>query len=207
MLASCSVFAIFAAHLLNPQLAQFDKTIIDFIYTLRSPAMNTSMIVITEFGGDILIIIAAVVLIGLIIKKHSKEAILFWFLATFGTILNQLLKNIYQRPRPDNLPIMILTSYSFPSGHSMISFIFYLSLAYFTYNHLKNKKIGIILGVLFSILVLSIGISRIYLGVHYPSDVIAGYAAGLSWLFLALTAEKTYLLLISLKNYKSSLEA
>ncbi len=112
-----------------------------------------------------------------------------------GLGLTLLLKELYHRVRPDFLPLAYETSYSFPSGHAMNSLIFYTCLSFFVLNHVKNKQLRMIFFVLSGILIFLIGISRIYLGVHYPSDVIGGYAAGFCWLTLVFSVAK-----ISKKN-------
>lgn len=95
-----------------------------------------------------------------------------------------MLKHIVQRPRPTEFRIIDETGYSFPSGHSMVSAAFYGFLIYLIYKNVKNKylKWGII--ILLSIIVITIGISRIYLGVHYTSDVLAGYLISISYLII-----------------------
>ncbi len=109
------------------------------------------------------------------------------------TILNQLLKAILQRPRPTEYRIVEETGYSFPSGHSMVSMAFYGYLIYLIYKYVKNKYIKWISIVLLSILVCSIGISRIYLGVHYTSDVLGGFLISMSYLVIYISAVNKFL--------------
>ena len=80
-----------------------------------------------------------------------------------------------QRPRPDHLRLIKQGGYSFPSGHSMIAICVYGTLIYLVHRKVKNRKIKVALEILLTIIILLIGISRIYVGVHYPSDVITGY--------------------------------
>ena len=127
---------------------------------------------ITNFGGAIFLITLTIVLLVLI--KNKKIGISIFSNLVIVTILNQLLKAILQRPRPTEYRIVEETGYSFPSGHSMVSMAFYGYLIYLIYKYVKNKYIKWISIVLLSILVCSIGISRIYLGVHYTSDVLGG---------------------------------
>ena len=98
--------------------------------------------------------------------------------------MNFSLKQIIQRPRPVGHRIINENGYSLPSGHSMVSMAFYGLLIYFIYKNIKNKYIKIVLITLLSILIISIGVSRIYLGVHYTSDVIAGFLVALSYLII-----------------------
>lgn len=107
--------------------------------------------------------------------------------SSVGAVFNLFLKSIFQRERPDILQIIHVKGYSFPSGHAMGSFIFYGSVA-FIIIHLTCKTSLRWLGAIsMSILILLIGISRIYLGVHFPTDIIGGYAAGGAWLLICIT--------------------
>lgn len=100
------------------------------------------------------------------------------------TLLNQILKFVIQRPRPTQYRIVDASGYSFPSGHSMVSMAFYGFLIYLIYRYLKNKYLKTILILILSVVIVLIGISRIYLGVHYTSDVCAGFLLSLSYLIV-----------------------
>ena len=146
---------------------------------------------ITNFGGAIFLIALTIVLLVLI--KNKKIGISIFSNLVIVTILNQLLKAILQRPRPTEYRIVEETGYSFPSGHSMVSMAFYGYLIYLIYKYVKNKYIKWISIVLFSILVCSIGISRIYLGVHYTSDVLGGFLISMSYLVIYISAVNKFL--------------
>ena len=141
---------------------------------------------ITNFGGAIFLIVLTITLIILI--KNKKIRISIFSNLVIVTILNQLLKGILQRPRPTEYRIIEETGYSFPSGHSMVSMAFYGYLIYLIYKYVKNKYIKWISIVLLSILICSIGISRIYLGVHYTSDVLGGFLISISYLVIYISA-------------------
>ena len=133
---------------------------------------------ITNFGGAIFLIVLAIVLFILI--KNRKIGLSILSNLVIITILNQLLKRILQRPRPTEYRIIEETGYSFPSGHSMISMAFY--------GYLKNKYIKWGSIILLGVLICSIGISRIYLGVHYTSDVLGGFFISISYLVIYISA-------------------
>ena len=137
---------------------------------------------ITNFGGAIFLSIATIALLLLI--KNKKIGLSIFSNIVIITILNQLLKRILRRPRPTEFRIVEETGYSFPSGHSMVSMAFYGYLIYLTYNYIKNKKIKYLLISILSILILVVGLTRIYLGVHYTSDVLGGYLLGIVYLLL-----------------------
>ena len=140
---------------------------------------------ITNFGGAIFLITLTVILFILI--KNKKIGLSIFSNLVIITVLNQLLKRILQRPRPTEFRIIEETGYSFPSGHSMVSMAFYGYLIYLIYKYVKNKYVKWILIVLLSILICSIGVSRIYLGVHYTSDVLGGFLVSISYLVLFIS--------------------
>ncbi len=147
---------------------------------------------ITNFGGAIFLIVLTIVLF-IVIKNKKIGASIFSNLVIV-TILNQLLKGILQRPRPTEYRIIEETGYSFPSGHSMISMAFYGYLIYLIYKYVKNKYIKWISIVVLSLLICAIGISRIYLGVHYTSDVLGGFLISISYLVIFISAVNKFLI-------------
>ena len=140
---------------------------------------------ITNFGGAIFLITLTVILVILI--KNKKIGLSIFSNLIIITVLNQLLKRILQRPRPTEFRIIEETGYSFPSGHSMVSMAFYGYLIYLIYKYVENRYVKWISIVLFSILICSIGVSRIYLGVHYTSDVLGGFLVSISYLILFIS--------------------
>lgn len=138
--------------------------------------------IITWFGSATCIILLALILFFTI--KNKKVGLLISTNLIIITILNQALKIIVQRPRPTEYRIINEAGYSFPSGHSMVSMAFYGFLIYLIYKNIKNKYLKISLIVILSLLIVMIGISRIYLGVHYTSDVCAGFLVSLSYLII-----------------------
>ena len=147
---------------------------------------------ITNFGGAIFLIVLTIALFILI--KNKKIGFSVFSNLVIITVLNQLLKRILQRPRPTEFRIIEETGYSFPSGHSMVSMAFYGYLIYLIYKYVKNKYVKwISIGVL-SLLICSIGISRIYLGVHYTSDVLGGFLISISYLIIYIGAVNKFLM-------------
>lgn len=146
---------------------------------------------ITNFGGAIFLSIATVMLFLLI--KNKKIGLSIISNIVIITILNQLLKRILQRPRPTEFRIVEETGYSFPSGHSMVSMAFYGYLIYLIYRYIKNKYVKWTLITILSILICLIGISRIYLGVHYTSDVLGGFLISISYLVVYISSIKKLL--------------
>ena len=140
---------------------------------------------ITNFGGAIFLITLTVILVILI--KNKKIGLSIFSNLVIITVLNQLLKRILQRPRPTEFRIIEETGYSFPSGHSMVSMAFYGYLIYLIYKYVENRYVKWISIVLLSSLICTIGVSRIYLGVHYTSDVLGGFLVSISYLILFIS--------------------
>jgi len=165
---------------------------IGLIFNFRSPLLTEIMTIISFFGSGIFLITASLVIIlFLSIRNHKKEGVLFSFILLMGFIINNLLKILTKRPRPDVSPLLFEPTYSFPSGHSMNAFVFYASISYFIFHFTKNKKLAILISAFSIILIFLIGISRIYLGVHFPTDVIAGFIGGFWWFITAILLRQT----------------
>lgn len=147
---------------------------------------------ITQFGGVIILVTLATILFFTI--KNKKIGICIYINLALVALLNLILKNIVQRPRPTEYRLIDETGYSFPSGHSMASAAFYGFLIYLIYKKVKNKKLKITLMIALSILILLIGISRIYLGVHYTSDVLAGFCISISYLAIYTSIVDDYII-------------
>lgn len=146
---------------------------------------------ITNFGGVVFLIASAIFLLIIIKNKTIGRFICLNLALSAG--LNQLLKHIVQRPRPTEYRLIDESGYSFPSGHSMVSAAFYGFLIYLIFKNVKNKYIKSISITLLSLLVCLIGISRIYLGVHYTSDVLAGFLISILYLIIFTSIVDNYL--------------
>ena len=146
---------------------------------------------ITNLGGAIFLIVLTVLLFILIKNKKIGASILGNLVIV--TALNQLLKFILHRPRPTKYRIIEAIGYSFPSGHSMVSMAFYGYLMYLAYKYIKNKYLKWTIIIVLSLLICLIGTSRIYLGVHYTSDVLGGFLISISYLVIYITAVNKFL--------------
>lgn len=163
----------------------------DHVFTLILPyinAVNTSIMEAITFLGSVQFLLPAnilVILFVLFIKKQQYDALKIFAITITGTAVLFLLKFFLQRQRP-LLPLVAKAhGYSFPSGHSFSSVVFYGMLAYIGYKNIKNDFLKWSLIVLLFILAGFVGFSRIYLKLHYASDVIAGFSLGVIWLLLA----------------------
>lgn len=165
----------------------FDSRMFAFAEQFASPGMTRFMRYISFLGSDeYLIILPAVIILIFSFYKdtrwHSLRVLLISFISS---ILNQLLKLYFVRPRP---PIALLdaSGLSFPSGHAMIGGVFHGLLIYIVVTTVQSKAWRWVLSIFLSLIVLLVGFSRIYLKVHYATDVAAGYAMGLIWLMASL---------------------
>ena len=149
-----------------------------FISNSLTPVMR----LITQFGGTNLMIAWAMA--SLVLIKNKRIAISVVSNLVLIALLNNILKLIVRRDRPTGFRLIAETGYSFPSGHSMVSMAFYGYLIYLIYKNVRNKKLRWTLIACFSLLILIIGMSRIYLGVHYTSDVFAGFLFSLGYLVI-----------------------
>lgn len=183
------IFSFIAIKVYTDSNMIIDNILYDFIeeYFIKDK-MTTFIKIITWFGGTIGIPVVCILSLFIFRDKKINTSLVVNLIIV--TILNNLIKTIFMRARPDINPLVIENGYSFPSGHSMISMAFYGYLIYIIYNHKDNIKIKWILIALLSILILLIGVSRIYLGVHYASDVIGGFCFGIAYLIIYISILK-----------------
>ena len=183
------IFLALAEDVFNHEIMKGDVLGYAFVSKYLIHNQLTPLIkVITWFGSATCLILLTLYI--LLIIKDKKEGFLVGINLCFITILNQLLKFIVQRPRPTAYRIINETGYSFPSGHSMVSMAFYGFLIYLIHKNISNKTLKIILITMLSLLIVMIGLSRIYLGVHYLSDVLAGFLISLSYLIIFINVTK-----------------
>ncbi|WP_242929279.1 phosphatase PAP2 family protein [Pontibacter vulgaris] len=176
----------------------FDTRMFAFADRFASPGMTRFMHYISFLGSDeyLIVLPALIVLIFSFYKGlrwHSLRVLLISFISS---ILNQLLKLYFERPRPPLTPV-IVSGLSFPSGHAMIGGVFHGLLIYIVITTVQSKLWRWLLSILLTMVVLLVGFSRIYLRVHYATDVVAGYTMGMIWLMISLyilsVIEKIYL--------------
>jgi membrane-associated phospholipid phosphatase len=181
------IFVRFADELIEAELYHFDQTIIDWIQSFVRPQLTSIMKVFTFFGSTVALILLLFISVVLLVWQKKRWEVIFLVIGIAGGgIFNLLLKWIFHRQRPTLHRLIEETGYSFPSGHSMGSFIFYGMLCMLYVMFLKSRTAKVIMIMSTVLIIVMVGLSRIYLGVHYPSDVLAGYAAGGTWLTICL---------------------
>jgi membrane-associated phospholipid phosphatase len=185
----CIVFFLaLLEDILDYEIKNFDIWGYNVVSKAISEYVTPMAKVVTKLGNAESLILITIILFLVIKSKRIKWAIPINLACS--TILNFTLKNIIQRPRPIEYRIIDENGYSFPSGHSMVSMAFYGFLIYLIYKNVKNKYIKVISILLLSTLIFLIGASRIYLGVHYASDVIGGFLLAISYLALYIEVSK-----------------
>ncbi len=155
----------------------FDNWFYDmFVRGSRSVFLDNFFKYFTYFGSTIGLII--IVLLFLIFDKDKKIGITLSIGLILSGVLNLIIKLIVKRPRPEVVNVIVESGYSFPSAHAMMSFVVFGLIIYYVYKKVQNKSVKFGLIVALSCLIFMLGLSRIYLGVHYLSDVLAGWCIG-----------------------------
>lgn len=176
-------FAWIADEVMEGGTENFDNAVRGFFQTIASPALTFVMKTASFLGSTIFLTAFGIIIFGIFYYlKRRRPAMIFAITTVGSAILINVLKLLFQRARPEPFFDTILpASFSFPSGHALGSLCFYLVLAAIITVRIESRAIKILTWTAAISMVILIGTSRIYLGVHYPSDVVAGYAVGLIW--------------------------
>ena len=194
LLISTIVFVALSAEIMRGEKFWFDHHILrslrettDSKVPIGPSFLLASMRDISALGGSTVIIFIAIVGTGYLAITKKIRMLAFFLVSIFGaTVAMTALKSFFARPRPDIVPFLTtVTAASFPSGHSMLSAVVYLTIGAILAKATKNSALKIYYMVIAAVLSGLIGISRVYLGVHYPTDVIAGWCAGIVWASLS----------------------
>ena len=174
------------AELSDDVLAQesfaFDETILLHIHSIANPVLDRAMLFITSIGDPRIVVpLTGIVFVALLVKRHRLAATFFAIDAMGGAALSYFLKLAFSKPRPQLWTSAIEeTTFSYPSGHALGSVVIYGFLSY-VFARLYPRFAGAIYAFA-AFMILSIGFSRLYLGVHWPTDILAGYGIGFLWI-------------------------
>lgn len=183
------IFVFFVCEIVTNNILIYDNAIYNFIInTFASDIMTKVLKLITQLGGVLYFTILSFLVV--VLAKRKKTKLLIPINIGLGTIINLIIKEIIKRPRPSVTRLVNESGYSFPSGHAMTSIAFYGFLIYLIYKRIQNKYWKWALIIVLCILIFLIGFSRIYLGVHYASDVISGFIAGAIYLIVFIKITK-----------------
>jgi undecaprenyl-diphosphatase len=179
-------FAEIAEEVLEQETQAIDTSILQTLQSLHNPVLDRVAIAVTFLGEPRLLTFVSVVFgIILLRQRHWASTITLAIVAAGGIGLNFLLKDLFARARPELWQrIVDVNYYSFPSGHAMISMVIYGFIGYWLASRYRRWRSFIAIATI--VLIAAIGLSRLYLGVHWPTDVVAGYAAGLVWVLVCI---------------------
>ncbi|MDM5154853.1 phosphatase PAP2 family protein [Bacillus sp. DX1.1] len=195
---SCTLLICFVVLSLSYHTAcieKFDNVISEFIQSFRNDYLTSYFVWMSYIGSEkIYFPLLLIVAMYFLIRTKLLSAV-FLLINYYGSrYLNSMLKLWYERPRPDVSQLVTATGYSFPSGHTMNATAFLGFIAYVTITEHRislHKKLLLIFITCF--IISSISVSRVYLGVHHPSDILAGWAAGGSWLILCIIFHRAFI--------------
>jgi undecaprenyl-diphosphatase len=164
-------------------IEHFDEDVTDYVTSFRTPELNNFFQFVTDLG-DFYAYLFATIAVGLFFfyKLRNKKFVLQLIgVVILSFLVNLALKEVFDRARPTLEHMVVVKTLSYPSGHAMSAMSFYGFLIYLIFRIKMNKWLRGFLTLLFSVLIFFIGLSRIYLGVHFPSDVVGGFIGGLIW--------------------------
>ncbi len=167
-------------------VSRIDSFITQAVYSLRTDALNGPMVDITALGSiSIMTIVTVISVITFLALRDRIAALQITTTAIGAGICSRIMKTLVARSRPpENFQLVKVWGYSYPSGHSLASAAFFLAMTYLICRHIPSYRSRALLYVLCLILISMVGFSRVYLGVHYPSDTISGILFGCSWALL-----------------------
>lgn len=188
VLLSVWAFAALAEWVLQGETQRWDEAMLRRVHAHTSPLLDMAAQEITALGATLVVIMLVLVASVLLwISRHRYSVLLLWVSVLGASLLNHVLKDAFSRPRPSVVPwrAEYATATSFPSGHSMTAMAAYATLAYLVARLSPTRALWwATTGVALLVIVL-IGVSRVYLGVHYPTDVAAGFLSGFAWAALS----------------------
>ncbi|MDD5532012.1 MAG: phosphatase PAP2 family protein [Syntrophales bacterium] len=177
-------------------LVRMDDLVLALLHLIRSPALTGVMIFVTDLGSPYIIAPGTILLvIFLLLSRRKSDAGFAGLVMAIGAILNTIVKISVQRARPyppPGGPLVEAWGWSYPSGHALLATLFYFTVAYTMGRSVKRKHLRIAMAAAALLISGLISISRVYLGVHYPSDVLAGMTGGILWFTICLTAMRLY---------------
>ncbi|WP_404347780.1 phosphatase PAP2 family protein [Sutcliffiella horikoshii] len=197
MTASIIIFSFISYQIIVMGITGFDGFMAEIMPLPPSSVLTLLMEGISILGSVYLLAAASLLLVLYMWRQQEIHKILFFLTAMFGgVVLNLLLKIGFGRSRPENLEAydvfgvtLHFVNYSFPSGHTMRTFIFYGCLLLFLLTDKRiQSRIKTIISCMLASIILLVGISRVYLEAHYPSDIIAGYTVSLAWMCICIFA-------------------
>ena len=171
-----------------------DQWVLERALYFRTPSLNAIMVGVTQLGSLAVIVILSLPISMLLFLRRKFDALICYLTSVIGgAFLNYILKAAIQRDRPITDETLVhVTSFSFPSGHAMLSTILYGMIGYYLIRYINSWRLRSFVALSMVFIILLIGFTRIYLQVHYLSDIIAGYVGGGLWLVICITGLEIY---------------
>jgi membrane-associated phospholipid phosphatase len=178
-----NAFVELTDELAENELLGVDKSVTEFIISFRSDGLTKYFTFATHLGDRNAYIIFTILLASYYLIKHRswKYILQNTLVLLLATLYNNVMKQVINRARPSLEHLVTVNTLSYPSGHSMSAMAYYGFLIYLCLRYNMRRWVRYLFVAILILLILSIGVSRIYLGVHYPSDVAAGFIGGLIW--------------------------
>lgn len=169
---------------LESKVLKYDLVASNFVYQFRNSLLTKAMIFISYFGQEVPIVLSFVISFVLAYDGYVRESLYFLSTVFIAILVNTILKLSVVRVRPSLSPIKLLKTYSFPSGHSITAFVFYIMTWFLVFRFTGDNNLVFNLLPAVAVIIFLVGLSRVYLGVHYVSDVLAGFFLGFLILFV-----------------------
>ena len=185
-LAILGIVAWLCTEVWEKEVFSFDRSFLLWIHQFANPQFDRIFLFFTALDDPPTVVTIFIITIAwLVMKRRYSDGIRFTIVCAGGVLTNQVMKLFFAKPRPELWHRLIPeTSFSFPSGHAVGSMVVYGFIAYILAKEMQQHKH--IIYATASLLIIAIGLSRLYLGVHYPTDIIAGYGIGFIWLITCM---------------------
>jgi undecaprenyl-diphosphatase len=187
-LAALILFGSLAYAVMQGDTTGFDAAVRSAVHASSFPALTYAMRGISDLGEAAFLVVLGIMIAWRLVSLGARRQAVFFAIAALGAeLIDQALKFWFQRPRPDVFFGPQPLNYSFPSGHALVSCCFYLAVAEILIDRQWSRARKLAVWTFTVLLIGLIGLSRIYLGVHYPTDVLGGYIAAIAWMSIVWT--------------------